>query len=108
MTARLFLAGKFLPNYVEAVLASRRLPPKATELAYSRHSFVKGIRNGGLDFSKPPFPIGVLIGLLHDGFFSFAVVRQLDNRLFLFLRIIIKSKCHRNVRTGLSFDRKIG
>ena len=57
-------------------------------------------------FSKPPFPIGVLIGLLHDGFFSFAVVRQLDNRLFLFLRIIIKSKCHRNVRAALIFDRK--
>ena len=26
---RLFLADKFLPNYVEAVFASRRLPPKA-------------------------------------------------------------------------------
>ena len=38
--------------------------------------------------------------------FSFAVVRQLDNRLFLFLRIIIKSKCHRNVRAALIFDRK--
>lgn len=34
-------------------------------------------KNGGFDFSKPPFQMGVLIGLLHDGFFSFAVVRQL-------------------------------
>ena len=29
LAAKLFLTGKFLPNYVEAVFASRRLPPKA-------------------------------------------------------------------------------
>ena len=52
MTVRLFLADKFLPNYVEAVFASRRLPPKAAVSAYRRHSFVEGIRNGGLDFVK--------------------------------------------------------
>ena len=52
MTVRLFLAGKFLPDYVEAVFASRRLPPKAAVSAYGRHSFVEGIRNGGLDFVK--------------------------------------------------------
>ena len=52
MTVRLFLAGKFLPNYVEAVFASWRLPPKAAVSAYRRHSFVEGIRNGGLDFVK--------------------------------------------------------
>ena len=52
MTVRLFLAGKSLPNYVEAVFASRRLPPKAAVSACSRHSFVEGIRNGGLDFVK--------------------------------------------------------
>ena len=46
------MTGSFLPDYVEAVLASRRLPPKAAELAYSRHFFVKGIRNGGLDLLK--------------------------------------------------------
>ena len=39
-------------NYVEAVFASRRLPPKAAVSAYRRHSFVEGIRNGGLDFVK--------------------------------------------------------
>ena len=52
MTVRLFLTGKSLPNYVEAVFASRRLPPKAAVSACSRHSFVEGIRNGGLDFVK--------------------------------------------------------
>ena len=52
MTVRLFLTGKFLPNYVEAVFASRRLPPKAAVSACSRHSFVEGIRNGGLDVTQ--------------------------------------------------------
>ena len=52
MAVRLFLAGRFLPDYVEAVFASRRLPPKAAVSAYRRHSFVEGIRNGGLDFVK--------------------------------------------------------
>ena len=52
MTVRLFLTGKSLPNYVEAVFASRRLPPKAAVSACSRHSFVEGIRNGGLDVLK--------------------------------------------------------
>ena len=40
--------------------------------------------------------------------FSFAVVRQLANRLFLFMRIIIKSKCYTNVRGAFDFDRKTG
>jgi hypothetical protein len=52
LTVRLFLTGKFLPTYVEAVFASRRLPPKAAVSACSRHSFVEGIRNGGLDVLK--------------------------------------------------------
>ena len=72
MTVRLFLAGKSLPNYVEAVFASWRLPPKAAVSAYRRHSFVEGIRNGGLDFVKAA--VGSSIGhgdcLLDDGFFS--------------------------------------
>ena len=46
------MTGKFLPNYVEAVFASRRLPPKAAVSACRRHSFVEGIRNGGLDVLK--------------------------------------------------------
>ena len=52
LAAKLFLTGKFLPNYVEVVFASRRLPPKAAVSACRRHSFVEGIRNGGLDFVK--------------------------------------------------------
>ena len=40
--------------------------------------------------------------------FSFSVVRQFDNRLFLFLRIIIKFKCYTNVRGAFDFGRKTG
>ena len=35
-----FLAGKFLPDYVEAVLASRRLPPKAAVIFSLWSSFL--------------------------------------------------------------------
>ncbi len=45
--------------------------------------------------------------LLYDGFF-FAVVRQFDNKLFVFLRIIIQFKCYTNVRGNFAFDRKSG
>ena len=45
-------------------------------------SSCKTQRNGGL-ISKPPFPIGVLKWLLHDGFFSFAVVQQVQFYLLL-------------------------
>lgn len=66
-------------------------------------------RTGGLDFLKSRrFKMGARICLLYDGFFSFAVVRQLANRLFLFMRIIIKSKCYTNVRGAFDFDRKTG
>ena len=62
-----------------------------------------------LDFLKSRwFKMGARICLLYDGFFSFAVVRQLANRLFLFMRIIIKSKCYTNVRGAFDFDRKTG
>ena len=81
MTVRLFLAGKFLPNYVEAVFASRRLPPKAAVSACRRHSFIEGIRNGGLDLFKAAARLNFGHGdrLLNDGFFSFAVVRQIGS-----------------------------
>ena len=66
-------------------------------------------RTGGLDFLKHRrFKMGARMCLLYDGFFSFAVVRQLANRLFLFMRIIIKSKCYTNVRGAFDFDRKTG
>ena len=85
------------------------IPPRYRRDLISRHWFVWETKKRRLRFFKAAVSnrhIGVSIGLLHDGFFSFAVVRQLDNRLFLFLRIIIKSKCHRNVRAALIFDRK--
>ena len=40
--------------------------------------------------------------------FSFSVVWQFDNRLFLFLRIIIKFKCYTNIRGAFDFGRKTG
>ena len=46
-------------------------------ISISRHSFVWDTKKRRLRFSKPPFQMGVLIELLHDGFFSFAVVRQI-------------------------------
>ena len=50
----------------------------ATSSFYAAVEAAKTKKNGGLDFSKPPFnSLGVSIGLLYDGFFSFAVARQL-------------------------------
>ena len=52
------MAGLFLTivqissEFVGGQCASWRLPPKAAVSAYRRHSFVEGIRNGGLDFLK--------------------------------------------------------
>ena len=47
----LFWAGKFLPDYVETLCASRRLPPKA---AVPKHSagVVEAKRKGGLNLLK--------------------------------------------------------
>ena len=77
------------PSYfVETLLASWRLPPKAAVSAYRRHSFVEGIRNGGLDFVKAAVRSSIGHGdcLLDDGFFSFAVVRQMMKTLFFKFR----------------------
>ena len=41
-----------LSHYVETLFPPRRLPPKAAVSAYRRHSFVEGIRNGGLDVTQ--------------------------------------------------------
>ena len=43
-----------LSHYVETLFPPRRLPPKAavSVSAYRRHSFVEGIRNGGLDVTQ--------------------------------------------------------
>ena len=85
------MAGIFLTivqissEFVGGQCASWRLPPKAAVSAYRRHSFVEGIRNGGLDFLKAAVGLGIGHGdcLLYDGFFSFAVVRQWCNHLLV-------------------------
>lgn len=53
---RLFLAGKFLLDYVEAVLASRRLPPKAAvSFSTGSSSPIRAWRTAALKcVSKPP------------------------------------------------------
>lgn len=71
------MAGIFLmvvqisSEFIGGQCASGRLPPKAAVLAYRRHSFVEGIRNGGLDLFKAA--VGSSLGhgdcLLNDGFF---------------------------------------
>ena len=43
--------------------------------------------SGSLDFSKPPLHRRVEMSLLYDGFFSFAVVRQ----IYIDYRIIMRS-----------------
>ena len=70
-------------EFVGSQCVSWRLPPKAAVSACSRHSFVKGIRNGGLDFVKAAERSSVGHGdcLLNDGFFSFAVARQIISYL---------------------------
>ena len=54
-------------------------------------SLCKSKETAALNFSKPPLHKRVKMCLLYDGFFSFAVVRQVDNKLFFFLRIIIQN-----------------
>jgi len=39
-------------EFVGGQCASWRLPPKAAMSAYGHHSFVEGIKNGGLDLFK--------------------------------------------------------
>jgi len=51
--ARLFLTAVKIPSeFVGGQCASWRFPPKAAVSACSRHSFVEGIRNGGLDVTQ--------------------------------------------------------
>mgnify|MGYP003602112215 CR=1 FL=1 len=47
-----FDGSEISSEFVGGQCASWRLPPKAAVSACSRHSFVEGIRNGGLDFVK--------------------------------------------------------
>ena len=45
-------ASYFTLSFVGGQCASWRLPPKAAMSAYGHHSFVEGIKNGGLDLFK--------------------------------------------------------
>jgi len=50
---RAFFDGSEISSeFVGGQCASWRLPPKAAVSTYGRHSFVEGIRNGGLDVLK--------------------------------------------------------
>ena len=71
------------------------IPPRYRRNPISRHWFVRNTKKRRLRFFKAAvFQMGVLIGLLHDGFFSFAVVRQIvlylvvDKSDFINYRII--------------------
>ena len=71
------MAGLFLTivqissEFVGGQCASWRLPPKAAVSAYGRHSFVEGIRNGGLDFVKAAaiYNDGMMIACCTTAFF---------------------------------------
>ena len=47
-----FDGSEISSEFVSGQCASWRFPPKAAVSACSRHSFVEGIRNGGLDVLK--------------------------------------------------------
>ena len=50
---RAFFDGSEISSeFVGGQCASWRLPPKAAVSTYGRHSFVEGIRNGGLDVTQ--------------------------------------------------------
>ena len=52
---RAFFDGSEISSeFVGGQCASWRLPPKAAVSTYGRHSFVEGIRNAALMYSKPP------------------------------------------------------
>ena len=72
-------------EFVGGQCASRRLPPKAAVSAYGRHSFVEGIRNGGLDFVKAAVSVFRAWRLPAERqLFSFAVVRQMNEKIIVF------------------------
>ena len=56
-------------------------------------SFFGDKKNGGFDFKSHHSPNGHDYGLLHDGFFSFAVVRQIiKNIVVIWLSCSVLSK----------------
>ena len=81
-----------LSHYVETLFPPRRLPPKAVVFvsAYRRHSFVEGIRNGGLDVLKTAAvlenPLWAHEATCPATFFSFPVWR---GRIAWLIRFIL-------------------
>ena len=57
-----FDGSEISSEFVGGQCASWRLPPKAAVSAYRRHSFVEGIRNGGLDVLKTAVRINLRNG----------------------------------------------
>ena len=86
------------------------IPPRYRRNPISRHSLVRETKKRRLRFFKAAvFQMGVLIGLLHDGFFSFAdgffsfaIVRQLLSFC------IIKFNSRRNLTTNICIDKITG
>ena len=73
-----FDGSEISSEFVGGQCASWRFPPKAAVSACSRHSFVEGIRNGGLDFVKAAVSVFRAWRLPAERrLFSFAVVRQI-------------------------------
>ena len=107
---RLFLIGKALSNYVDIILAAWRLPPLAAALNIETASYSKR-KNGGFDFSKAAVKEKVRGDtLLYDGFFSFAVVRQISIYDLMFIKgdvSLSKSKeCMNNERLNCNHNHK--
>ena len=78
----LFLISRNVLDFVDRLYTTWRLPPLAAVFVSVQSSFpLEDKRNGGLDFLKAAVvkKWRVKISLLCDGFFSFAVVRQIVN-----------------------------
>lgn len=93
-------------DFVDRLYTTWRLPPLAAVLFSVQSSFpLEDKRNGGLDFLKAAVvkKWRVKISLLCDGFFSFAVARQVVS-----FALILTSNSHRNVTDSLCFDRIMG
>ena len=74
-----FDGSEISSEFVGGQCASWRFPPKAVVSACSRHSFVEGIRNGGLDVLKTAAvlenPLWAHEAACPTTFFSFPVLR---------------------------------
>lgn len=102
----IFLTSQRQSDIVDTVCASWRLPPLAAVLYSDTALLILEEKTAALISQKPPFMNRRMkIPLLYDGFFSFAVVRQIH--LFLKLdNLIDEVSEHRLIYAG-SYDTKI-